>query len=325
MATLYSRAQIESVMRPADVVAAMEKAFAAYSRGEAVIPPAGHIDFTDPPGEGHIKYGYLRGGATFTVKIATGFYENSKRGLPSGDGVILVFSSQTGQLLTILQDESYLTDIRTAAAGAVAAKYLAREVRCIGIVGGGVQARLQLAYLATVLECRRAMIWARSADRAKAFHVEGFDVRIAANINDLLDECDLVVTTTPSREPLITADHVKAGTHITAVGADGAGKNEIDPALFARAKLCVVDSRSQCSKFGDTSFALQRGFIQPADLVEFGEIIEARQDPRNAQQYRREPNDITIADLTGVAVQDIAVAELALEKLRERDLPAAPR
>ena len=311
MAAIYSRAQIESVIRPADVVAAMEKAFAAYSRGEAVIPPVGHIDFTEPPGEGHIKYGYLRGGETFTVKIATGFYENSKRGLPSGDGVIIVFSSQTGQLLTILQDQGYLTDMRTAAAGAVAAKYLARDVRCIGIVGAGVQAHLQLEYLATVMQCRRAIVWARSAERAKAFAVDGFEVRVAKNIGELLAECNLVITTTPSREPLILAEQVKPGTHITAVGADGAGKQEIDPALFAKAKLCVVDSRSQCSKFGDTSLALQRGFIQPENLVELGEII---QDPG---KYRWEKDNITIADLTGVAVQDIVIAELALERLRE--------
>jgi len=316
MAAIYSRPQIESVIRPADVVAAMEKAFAAYSRGEAVIPPVGHIDFADPPGEGHIKYGYLRGGETFTVKIATGFYENSKRGLPSGDGVILVFSSQTGQLLTILQDQGYLTDIRTAAAGAVAAKYLARAVRCIGIVGAGVQAHLQLEDLATVMQCRRAMIWARSAERAKAFAVDGFEVRVASDIRELLAECNLVVTTTPSREPLIPAEQVKPGTHITAVGADGAGKQEIDPALFAKAKLCVVDSRSQCSTFGDTSLALQRGFIQPENLVELGEIIQ------HPGKYRCGEDDITIADLTGVAVQDIAIAELAVEKLREDSAPA---
>ncbi len=309
MAAIYSRAQIESVIRPADVVAAMEKAFAAYSRGEAVIPPVGHIDFAEPPGECHIKYGYLRGGETFTVKIATGFYENSKRGLPSGTGVILVFSSQTGELLTILQDESYLTDVRTAAAGAVAAKYLARAVRCIGIVGAGVQAHLQLEYLATVMQCRRAMVWARSAERAKAFAVDGFDVRVAGNVRELLSECNLVVTTTPSREPLIPADQVKPGTHITAVGADGAGKQEIDPALFAKARLCVVDSRSQCSQYGDTHLALERGFIRPENLVELGEIIQ------NPENYRGGKDDITIADLTGVAVQDIAVAELALKEL----------
>jgi ornithine cyclodeaminase len=312
MAAIYSRAQIESVIRPVDVVGAMEKAFAAYSRGEAVIPPVGHIDFAEPPGEGHIKYGYLRGGETFTVKIATGFYENSKRGLPSGDGVILVFSSQTGQLLTILQDQGYLTDMRTAAAGAVAAKYLARDVRCIGIVGAGVQAHLQLEYLATVTQCRRAMIWARSSERAAAFAVDGFEVRVASDMRQLLAECNLVVTTTPSREPLILAEQVKPGTHITAVGADGAGKQEIDPALFAKARLCVVDSRSQCSKFGDTSLALERGFIRAENLVELGEIIQ------NPGKYRGEKDDITIADLTGVAVQDIAIAELALEKLKTR-------
>ncbi len=125
MATVYTRAQIEQVLNPRELIAAMERAFVAYSRGEAVVPPVGHLDFSDPPGDCHIKYGYLKDGATFTVKIATGFWQNPARGLPSSNGVVLVFSSQTGELLTIFQDEGYLTDSRTAAAGAVAAKYLA--------------------------------------------------------------------------------------------------------------------------------------------------------------------------------------------------------
>ncbi len=121
MATVYTRAQIERMLKPADVIAAMERAFVAYSRGEAVVPPVGQLDFSNPPGDCDIKYGYLKGGTTFTVKIATGFWENPQRGLASSNGVVLVFSSQTGELLTIFQDEGYLTDTRTAAAGAVAA------------------------------------------------------------------------------------------------------------------------------------------------------------------------------------------------------------
>ena len=144
MTTVYSRPQIERVIRPREVIAAMERAFVAYSNGEAVIPPVGQLDFEDPPGDCHIKYGYVKHGSTFTVKIATGFWKNPERGLASSNGVVLVFSSETGELLTIFQDEGYLTDMRTAAAGAVAAKYLApQELDCIGILGAGMQAKLR--------------------------------------------------------------------------------------------------------------------------------------------------------------------------------------
>ena len=143
MTTVYSRAQIERVIEPKQVIAAMERAFVAYSKGEAIIPPVGQLDFEDPPGDCHIKYGYLKHGATFTVKIATGFWNNPQHGLPSSNGVVLVFSSETCELLTIFQDEGYLTDVRSAAAGAVAAKYRApRDVECIGIIGAGLQHRL---------------------------------------------------------------------------------------------------------------------------------------------------------------------------------------
>src|SRR5580700_9483857 len=156
MTTVYTRAEIERVIRPAEVIAAMERAFVAYSRGEAVIPPVGQMEFENPPGDCHIKYGYIQGDGTFTVKIATGFWRNPERGLASSNGVVLVFSSHTGELLASLYDEGYLTDIRTAAAGAVAAKYLApSKIKCIGVLGAGTQAHLQLEYLKTVTECRR--------------------------------------------------------------------------------------------------------------------------------------------------------------------------
>jgi ornithine cyclodeaminase len=312
MATVYTRAQIEKVIRPADVIAAMERAFVAYSRGEAVVPPVGQLEFEEPPGDCHIKYGYLKGGETFTVKIATGFWKNPEKGLPSSNGVVLVFSSRTGELQTILQDEGYLTDIRTAAAGAVAAKYLApSRIECIGIIGAGTQAKLQLGLLKEVTPCRRVLLWARSPERARAFQVNGFDIEIASTMDELAAKARLIVTTTSSRRWLLSAGDVQPGTHITAVGADGGGKQELEPALFARSAICAVDSRGQCSQYGDASFAIAEGLIRPENLVELGDAIQ------NESLRRRIAPDITIADLTGVAVQDIAIAELALARLRE--------
>ena len=311
MTTVYSRAQIAQVIRPKEVIAAMERAFAAYSNGEAVIPPVGQLDFEDPPGDCHIKYGYLKQGSTFTIKIATGFWKNPERGLASSNGVVLVFSSETGELLTIFQDEGYLTDMRTAAAGAVAAKYLApQEIGCIGIIGAGLQARLQLDYLREVTPCRRVKLWARAMDRARALTVPGFDIEVVASPSAVAADARLIVTTTASRAWLLGAADVKPGTHITAVGADGGGKQELEPQLLALAQIRAVDSVSQCSKYGDSAFALEQGLIETRDLVELGRVI---QDPA---LRRRSAQDISIADLTGVAVQDMAIAELALQRLR---------
>jgi len=310
MTAVYSRREIEQVIEPQQVIAAVERAFIEYSNGQAVIPPVGQLDFDDPPGDCHIKYGYLKRGSTFTVKIATGFWKNPDRGLPSSNGVVLVFSTETGELLTIFQDEGFLTDMRTAAAGAVAAKYLAPpEIGCIGIIGAGVQARLQLDYLRQVTPCRRVKLWARAAERARAVRVPGFDIEVVASPAEVAAGSTLIVTTTASRNWLLGAADVKPGTHITAVGADGGGKQELEPALFALAGIRAVDSLSQCSQYGDSAFALEHGVIELKDLVELGRVI---QDPL---LRRRTGQDVSIADLTGVAVQDMAIAELALRGL----------
>jgi ornithine cyclodeaminase len=311
MTRLYTRRQIEQVIRPRQVIAAMERAFVAYSMGEAVIPPVGALEFEDPPGDCHIKYGYLKRGSTFTVKIATGFWKNPERGLASSNGVVLLFSSQTGELLTIFQDEGYLTDMRTAAAGALAAKYLApQEIEYIGIIGTGLQAKLQLDYLREVTACRRVKLWGRNIDRARALTLPGYDIEVVDSPAEVAAAARLIVTTTASRSWLLGAADVQPGTHITAMGADGGGKQELDPKLFALAKIRAVDSLSQCSKFGDSAFALEQGLIRIQDLVEVGQVI---QDP---SLRRQSESEISIADLTGVAVQDMAIAELALQGLQ---------
>ncbi len=311
MAEIYNRRQIENALRPQALIAAVEAGFVAYSQGKVVVPPVGELLFDEPPGDCHIKYGYVLGDPTFTIKVATGFYRNPELGLSSSHGVIMVFSSRTGELITILDDEGFLTDARTAAAGAVAAKLLApREVSCIGIIGTGIQGKMQLDYLRHVLPARRAMVWARSIANAQSYKVDGFEIEVADSIASLAAGCNLIVTTTPSHQWLLGSADVRPGTHVTAVGSDGGGKQELDPQLFLRAQVRVVDSRVQCMQYGDSSFAIRQGLITPDDLIELGEIS---QNPRRGRQGDA---DITIADLTGVAIQDIQAAKLVVSALR---------
>ncbi|HUB93557.1 MAG TPA: ornithine cyclodeaminase family protein [Verrucomicrobiae bacterium] len=290
---------------------AMEQGFIAYSEGRAVVPPVGLLQFEVPPGDTHIKYGFIRGDAVYLIKVATNFYDNPKQGLPSSNGVMLVFDQKTGELLTILLDEGYLTNVRTAVAGAVVAKYLApSKVNAIGIVGTGTQARMQLQYLKEVVDCRRVYIYGRSKETLQAYVKDmqpyGFEITTTMNLEDITDHCNYIVTTTPSARQLIQADRVKPGMHITAMGADAAGKQELDPIILQRADLVVVDSKAQCIDHGEAYYAIQQEIITPDKLMELGSFIKYG-------QHRKHDSQITIADLTGVAVQDIQIAKLVYE------------
>jgi ornithine cyclodeaminase len=292
----------------------VEAAFVAFSEGLAVLPAVGEMSFDDPRGDVHIKYGYLRGGDRYVVKVASGFYDNPSRGLPVSTGLMMLFSQQTGRLQALMLDDGLLTRVRTAIAGALAAKYLApKEISCIGIVGTGTQARLQLEWLRHVTPCRQAMVWGRDDSKALAYAKElcgkGFDVDVATNLQTLGNHCNLIVTTTPSREPVLLASHVRQGTHITAVGADTPDKQEIDSNIIRNAQCVVADSRSQCAKRGEIAKALQQKRVDIASVIELGAIASGRIPGRQSQ------TDITVADLTGLAVQDLAIASAVLDTL----------
>jgi ornithine cyclodeaminase len=309
--TIRTKAEIVAVLMripPSEIIAAMRSAFVAYSRHACSVPPVGHLAFDAPSGDVHVKSGYIAGDPFFVVKIASGFYENPTLGLSASSGVLLVFSARTGFLSTILVDESYLTDYRTAAAGAMVAELLApKEIDAIGIVGTGVQAHLQLDLLRHVTRCRRALVWGRDRGKADAFSVDGFTITRAATVAGLASACNLIVTTTASANALLDAGDLRPGTHVTAVGADTPGKQELDPHIFARAAVRAVDSRAQCFDHGDAGHALRAGLVRTQDFVELGEVIAGAAPGRTA------PEQITVADLTGVAVQDIAIARLVCD------------
>ncbi|MFK7803589.1 MAG: ornithine cyclodeaminase family protein [Anaerolineae bacterium] len=312
---LISLDEIKKVLPSIDLMAEIGAGFGAYSAGRSVVPPVGELIFSEPPGEVHIKYGYIKNDDYYVIKIASGFFENHKLGLPNSNGMMLLFSQKTGELIAVLADEGYLTDVRTAVAGAIAAQYLApQKVEKIGIVGTGIQARLQLEYLKGVVNCTDVLVSGRSEEKLAAYKDDmeqaGFSVETTTNPDDVASSCNLIVTTTPATEPLIRMAALNtSGVHITAMGSDTPHKQEIDADILASADLIVADSIPQCMARGEIFKALEAGVIKTESLVELGHFV-LRQHPG-----RTEEDQLTIADLTGVAVQDIAITKAVYEAL----------
>ncbi|HEV7308493.1 ornithine cyclodeaminase family protein [Ensifer sp.] len=294
---------------------AIRDAYIAVSDGRANLPPVGYLALPGRNADCHVKYGYIEGDPIFVVKIASGFYDNPTRGLPSSNGMMVAVSAETGAVVGVLDDKGLLTDLRTGIGGAIATMALWRsDAQRIGIVGTGTQARIQIRALAALSDRPlQFSVWGRSADKAAAVVADVADLDLSIETTDDLEalcrHSDAIVTTTPSRAPLIRSDWIAPGTHITAMGADAPGKQELDVALVARADRLVVDLAGQCLDHGEFAAATQVGLIDEGRCNALGAVISG------AAQGRRGDQDITIADLTGIATQDIAIARTALEAL----------
>ncbi|MFT3688907.1 ornithine cyclodeaminase family protein [Paenirhodobacter sp.] len=308
-----SRSQIEQIISTdSGAAAAVRDAYIAICDGRANVPPVGHIAFPEAHGDCHIKYGHIAGDDIFAVKIAAGFYDNPACGLPSSTGVVLVFSARTGQMEALLNDEGYLTDLRTGLGGAVATFALCRpEARRFLIVGSGTQAY----WLARALRHLapggvELSLWGRNAGRAEALAARLGDVRVARNLETACRAAEVIITATPATVPLIRAEWVQPGCHVTAIGADSPGKQELESALVARADQRVADMLSQSLDHGEFATARAEGLITAADCVELGAVLAG------SAVGRRRPEDITLADLTGVATQDIAMARTVIARAK---------
>ncbi len=298
-----------------DAIAAIEDAFRALAGGSVVMPPILRLDIADANGEVDVKTAYVPGLDSFAIKVSPGFFENSKLGLPSVNGLMVVLSARTGLLEAVLLDNGYLTNVRTAAAGAVAARYLSRDnAATAAIVGAGVQARMQLEALTLVRPIRAARVWSRDAGEAKRTVTAlrqrlGIAVDAISDIAEVVAGADIVVTTTPATEPLLTAAMLKAGQHVTAMGSDAEHKNELDPRLVARADLYVPDRLAQTRVLGELHHAIAAGLVAAdAGFAELGDIVAGKAPGRT------DAGQITVADLTGTGVQDTAIATLALKR-----------
>ena len=306
--------EIRGLLGPSEAYEAVADAFARLARGEAVLPGVINLDIPGTRTEAHIKGAYLQGTRYFAVKVASGSYDNPARGLPSGGGMVLVFDATTGLPTAVLLDNAYLTDVRTGAAGAVAAQWLAKSsIDRVGILGVGNQARYQLEALLRVRRPRTVAAWGR--DRGKA---EDYAAEMSTKHRILVDavgspevacrDSDLIITVTPAREPLVHANWIEPGTHITAVGADSPEKQELDVEVLRKAQKVVPDRLEQCLRLGEIHHAVEAGVLRKeAIYAELGAIVAGMKPGRESEE------EITVADLTGVGVQDAAVADRVVE------------
>jgi len=309
MTKIYTLEQIKNVVETIDFSTEIEQGFIAYSNGQVIVPPIGELIFEDPPGDTHIKYGYIKGDEYYVIKIASGFYQNVKINLPSSSGLMLVFSQKTGALETILLDEGFLTNIRTAVAGEIVAKYMApKEISTIGVFGTGTMARMQVQALQTVTNCKRLIVWGRSESSLEAYkndmEANGFEVHTTMESVDVTETSNLILMTTPSSMPLIDVSQIKKGTHITAMGSDTAEKQELDTKILLMADIVVADSLTQCQERGEVYKALLTNDLKLDKVIELGHAI------KSSNRIRTSEDQVTVADLTGVAVQDVQIAKV---------------
>lgn len=307
---------IQRVFVDAESIDVMRRALVSQARGECDTPMPMHLSIPAEEAEVHIKSSYRQGGEYFAVKVAAGFPKNLARGLSVGSGTMLLMSAATGSPVALLADEGFLTDARTAAVSAVVTRELGRGDRSLGILGSGIQARLQARMHASVLDLDEIWVWGRTPERVSTCVEEirqlvpGAEVREANTPSEVARHTRLLTTVTAARRPLLSVADLQPGTHIAAVGSDSPGKQELDPDILENARLVLVDSRAQCERLGE----LQHAAHLAETVVEAGTYCDA--------PVPVDPTGITVCDFTGLGVEDLFIARYAFEKLAAESEPA---
>jgi len=304
-----------------DALQAVAEGFRKLSCGEATLPPIMRIDVPEHHGEVDVKSAYIHGLDAFAIKIAAGFFDNDRLGLPTGSGMMLIVSAVTGVPQAVLLDNGYLTDVRTGLAGAIAAQHLAPlNPQKVGVIGSGMQSRYQIRALKLVRNFDQLMVYGIDPQAVQTYAQEmseelEIEVQIAQSYENLVRDCDLIVTTTPSRQPFIKAEWLHPGMHITCMGADAEHKQEIESTVFGRVDRIACDSRLQCLRLGELHHALaDRVIHEETPITELGEMVG------KIQPGRLSPQEITICDLTGVGVQDTQIALLAYSRALQQGM-----
>jgi alanine dehydrogenase len=317
---ILTQSEVQACLSMSDAIDAVRVAYSAFAKGRVQMPSVQHLDVHQYNGEVDIKSGFVEDFGLIGTKIASGFYDNQKKGLPPGIAVIVLLDLETGMPLAIM-DGTHITAYRTGAAGAVAASVLARkDSQRVGIVGTGTQGRMQILALRELFDIQKVTAWDIDKAMAERYRNQitkelAIDVQIVDHPNDVTRGADILVTVTPSRKALISVDSIQEGMHINAIGADGPGKQELDPQIMTRVSKIVVDSLEQCRKIGEIQHAMAQGLISDSDIhAEIGMVINGDKVGRESER------EITLFDSTGLSAQDIAAAKIVYDAAKKKGL-----
>ena len=317
---ILSKNEVQSCLPMGKTIEAVREAYIAFAKGRVQLAPVAHLDVKQYNGEVDIKPGYVEDFGIIGTKIASGYYNNHKLGLPPGVAVIVLMDLKTSMPIAIM-DGTYITAYRTGAAGAVAADVLARKnSKRVGVVGTGTQGRMQIMALRELFKIEEVRAWDIIGEAAERYVKEmteslGIEVNALSNVEDVVRDVDIVVTVTPSREALVKSDWIGEGVHINAIGADGPGKQELDPKIVASADKIVVDSLVQCRRIGEIQHALAQNLITEDNVhAEIGQILIGDKSGRESDK------EITMFDSTGLAAQDIAAGYVVYKEAKEKGL-----
>jgi ornithine cyclodeaminase len=306
---IYTFDQIAPLLDRKGVIDAVCVALIKQSEGAVQSPMPGQLVFEEAYGDCHIKFGHMTGAPSFAIKVATGFYDNGKRGLPVNNGLTLMLDAETGAPQCLFQDGGWMTAWRTAAATALAANCLSPKANpVIGIIGTGLQAQLAVEWIKELMPDAAFILLGRDLERTKAVAVKCGTLAETA-IETLMAKSDIVITATPSGSALFDAALARPGMHFVGLGADGEEKQELPTALFGRATHILVDDLKQCVQLSDFGRAVREGVVLAGAGKPLGYLLNGK------TPITRQSEDITLVDLTGLAAQDIAIANWFRERL----------
>jgi ornithine cyclodeaminase len=305
---IVTLAALKPLLDPKAVLACVRAALIGHAKGAFQAPMPGELIFDDPHGDCHIKFGHEAGATTFAIKVSTGFYDNAGLGLPVNNGLTLVFDASMGAPKILFQDEGWLTAWRTAAATALSVWLRRGNSACrVGVIGTGLQGNLACEWIKVLDPSAQLHLFGRNPERTKV-SASNVGATPVFQIDELMSICDTIVTTTPSALPLFDAKHIRAGMHFVGVGADSPQKQELPTQVFDRAQHIFLDDRRQCQALGDFGRAVREGVVENDAGQLLGFALEA-------QDLHFHPDDISVVDLTGLAAQDIAIADLFAQGL----------
>jgi len=316
---LLRRKEIEKLAVMKEFMEAIEKVFRAKAEGKTQMPPKSYIFFSKYSGDFRSMPAYIEDLDIAGVKIVNVHPKNPKKyGLPTVMATILLLDPKNGKPVALM-DGTWITNMRTGAAGGVAAKYLARKKsKLIGLVGAGAQARTQLLALKEIFKIEKVKVWSRSPETSKKFAEEMKflrpNIEIEKKVENAVRGCDILVTTTPVRKPIVKNEWIDKGMHINAIGADAKGKEELDPKILKRAKV-VVDDYTQAIRSGEINVPVSKGIFKPKQIhAELGEVVADKKKGRVSDK------EITVFDSTGLAIQDIASAWMIFQKAKAKGI-----